>query len=187
MFCQLIISNNTWQSSSIKVLQKKKFVGSFEWNSCQQGSGLERSLQCTMCKSANVLMCKSSRDGSELKKTLQICKSANVWMCKSSRDGSELKRTLQIVQPNIDLVASTHFLQTFSAQRQRENLALKLVRWLEGLWVTRRSVLSARCSQMLWLVGETEVQPMLCAHNSSDYHLGDASLVSGTSLVPCLD
>ena len=52
-------------------------------------------------------------------------------MCKSSRDGSELKRTLQIVQPNIDLVASTHFLQTFSAHRQRENLALKLVRWLD--------------------------------------------------------
>ena len=162
MFCQLI-SNMTWQSSSIKVLQKKKFVGSFEWNSCQQGYGLKRSLQCTMCKSANVLM------------------------CKSSRDGSELKRTLQIVQPNIDLVASTHFLQTFSAQRQRENLALKLVRWLESLWVTRRSVLSARCSQMLWLVGETEAQPMLCAHNSSDYHLGRVSLVSGTSLVPCLD
>ena len=162
MFCQLI-SNLTWRSSSIKVLQKKKFVGSFEWNSCQQGSGLERSLQCTMCKSANV------------------------WMSKSSRHGSELKCGLQIVQPNIDLVASTHFLQTFSAQRQRENLALKLVRWLEGLWVTRRSVLSARCSQMLWLVGETEAQPMLCAHNGSDYHLGDASLVSGTSLVPCLD
>ena len=80
MFCQLI-SNMTWQSSSIKVLQKKKFVGSFEWNSCQQGSGLERSLQCTMCKSANVLMCKSSRDGSELKRTLQIvqkCKCVNV-------------------------------------------------------------------------------------------------------------
>ena len=57
MFCQLI-SNMTWKSSSIKVLQKKKFVGSFEWNSCQQGFGLERSLQCTMCKSANVLMCK---------------------------------------------------------------------------------------------------------------------------------
>ena len=118
MFCQLI-SNMTWKSSSIKVLQKKKFVGSFEWNSCQQGSGLERSLQCTMCKSANVLMCKSSRDGSELKKTLQICKSANVWMCKSSRDGSELKRTLQIVQPYIDIVASTHFLQTFSASKRR--------------------------------------------------------------------
>ena len=157
MFWQLI-SNLTWRSSSIKVLQKKKFVS---FDPSTQGN-----LKIVQ--------------GAE-------CKSANVWICKSSRHGSELKSGLQIVQPNIDLVASTHFLQTFSAQRQRENLALKLVRWLESLWVTRRSVLSARCSQMLWLVGGTEAQPMLCAHNGSDYHLGDASLVSGTSLVPCLD
>ena len=80
-----------------------------------------------MCKTANVWMSKSSRHGSELKRSLQIvqgteCKNANVWMCKSSRHGSKLKRGLQIVQKckSVDVQIESTWIR---AQKKTANCA----------------------------------------------------------------
>ena len=103
MFCQLM-SNLTWRSSSIKVLQKKKWDPSTKeiWKLCKA-----QSAKVQMCESANLVdMDPSSRKNCKLCKAqcakVQMCGSANrVDMDTSSNAVCKLCNPTSITWPQL--------------------------------------------------------------------------------------